>query len=257
MLSVHPIAFLTGSSVGLNHGTAPVSITSVHQMVADSASTLLSSSNIIARGGGFVELFFLGRREAAGAGPMLDLSRISMRLEGLQVYATLAALLTNACLELYCSNIRVPKEQEQEVDEKKGSGGGDEKQKTRKLNWSVEGFFACTAVSVLLGSYTTIVFGLLSILSKTALGRGLDVEFMEFWAQSAGIRSSAFESFLGSLICFELSFIMSLFLKLKGRRRKYLVGLASLMFLLSLRRWVSLLRLASKLLFPLYAEVEY
>jgi hypothetical protein len=74
----------------------------------DSSSLSLFRSDValpailrIARGG-FSEMF------AKSQEPTLDMSRVGMRLDGIQVYATLAALLTNACLELY-SNIQVPK----------------------------------------------------------------------------------------------------------------------------------------------------
>lgn len=192
--------------------------------------------SIATRGGG--EAF---APEATATAAVLDIARVRMRLEGLQVYATLSALLTNACLRLYSS-----------VHETKS-----EEKRSTATSWAADLFFVCTVISVLSGSFTTIIFGLFSILSKTALGRGLDLEFLEFWKASAMIRESGFESFLCSLISFELSFVLSLFLKFKGRRRNLLLVLASVILLVSIRRWTSLLYLASKLLFPLRAEVEY
>ena len=50
---------------------------------------------------------------------LLDLPRVRMRLEGLQVYATLAALLTNACLRLYSSvNFETISEKEDQCNNK-------------------------------------------------------------------------------------------------------------------------------------------
>lgn len=244
MLTPQRLASLTSSTAGLSHHGMALSSMAFfqnHPSLRQQTTTTLMALPI-------AEMFAAGSSQT----PMLDMSRVGMRLEGIQVYATLAALLTNACLELY-SNIRIPEDEKEETT----SSTAEKQKKRRKHNWAIEAFLLCTAVSVLFGSYTTIVFGLFSILSKTALGRGLDIEFLEFWAQSASIRNSGFESFLCSLICFELSFVLSLFLKFKGRRRQYLVTLATVIFLLSVRRWTSLLHLASKLLFPLYAEAEY
>lgn len=187
-------------------------------------------------GGAALELFAHNKASA------LDISRVRMRLEGLQVYATLCALLTNACLRLY-SSVKVSK---------------DEKEKQKfSTRIALDLFYVCVVISVLFGSYTTIVFGLFSLLSKTALGRGYDTEFIEFWRHSTDIRESGFESFLYSLVAFELSFVLSLFLKFKGRRRIMLVALACIILAFSASRWTKLLFLASKYLFPLRAETEF
>jgi hypothetical protein len=184
----------------------------------------------IARGG--AELF---RSKATG----LDIGRVRMRLEGLQAYATLCALLTNGCLRLY-SSVREPKEQV-----------------TKSKEIALDAFLLCVVVSILFGSYTTIVFGLLSLYSKTALGRGYDAQFLEFWSATADIRESGFESFIYSLVSFEMAFILSLFLRFEGRRRKMLVVIACIISILSFTRWSMIMHLAGTLLFPLRAEVAY
>lgn len=220
----------------------------------------------------FAELFSLPSSGSTAADAMLDLTRVQMRLDGLQVYATLAALLTNACLELY-TNLKEPKEEADDDDVSEGVTEGESEEKNqRKLarqkrlrvqNWAVDIFYLCTVVSVLSGSYTTIVFGLFSILSKTALGRGLDASFIKFWSESAGIRNSGLESFLVALVSFEVAFLLSLMMKFatsnqrQRRRQILLVGIGTTILLISMKRWIKLLYLASKLLFPLWAEVEY
>ena len=187
----------------------------------------------IAHGG--VELF------ARHPSTTLDIGRVRMRLEGLQLYATLTALLTNGCLRLYsCIN---PNKEPQEESRLEGI--------------ALDSFFVCTAISVLSGSYSTIVFGLLSLYSKTALGRGLDEPFLQFWSATTAIRESALESFLYTLISFEAAFILSLFLRFKGRRRKLLVTLACLLSFHSFRRWTQIMILSSRYLFPLRAESQF
>lgn len=184
----------------------------------------------IARGGAE---FFTGRSSA------IDISRVRMRLEGLQAYGTLCALLVNACLRLY-SSTKPPK-----------------KETDRKCRLALDAFLLCIVVSVLFGSYTTIVFTLLALYSKTALGRGYDAQFLEFWAATAEIRGSGIDSFMYSLVSFEMAFILSLFLRFHGARRKMLVTTACIISALSARRWSSIMVLASNFLFPLRAEVNY
>jgi len=187
----------------------------------------------VARGG--AELF-------AGS-KALDIGRVRMRLEGLQAYATLCALLTNGCLRLY-SSVKVPKSEAME--------GTNESTRI-----ALDVFLLSIIVSVLFGSYTTVVFGLLALYSKTALGRGYDQQFLAFWAATAELRESGFHSFLYSLVSFELAFILSLFLRFQGRRRKMLVLVACIISGVSLRRWSSIMHLAETFLFPLKAEIEY
>lgn len=179
---------------------------------------------------------------AKHADSALDIGRVRMRLEGLSAYATLCALLANGCLRLY-SAVKVPKREEEKAD------------KLKKRAY--DAFYLFIVISILSGSYTTVVFTLLALFSKTALGRGYDAQFLNFWAATAGLRESGLESFLASLVCFELAFILSLFLRTEGERRKILVVLACLIALFSFSRWIKIMQLASSLLFPLRAEIEY
>jgi len=187
----------------------------------------------IVRGGGE----FFARKASS-----LDISRVRMRLEGLMAYATLCALLANGCLRLY-SAVKLPKREQEMAD------------KTKRTAY--DAFYLFIVISILSGSYTTVVFTLLALYSKTALGRGYDAQFLEFWAATAGLRESGFEAFLYSLVCFELAFILSLFLRTEGRRRKILVLLACTISLFSFSNWYRIMRLAAQFLFPLRAEIEY
>ena len=172
------------------------------------------------------------------ADSVLDIGRVRMRLEGLQAYATLCALLANGCLRLY-SSVKIRKEPDQ------------------WMKRVYDAVYLFIVVSILSGSYTTVVFTLLALFSKTALGRGYDAQFLLFWAATANIRESAIIAFLSSLVCFELAFILSLYLRTEGRRRTILVLLACCMAAFSFSSWVKLLLLVHKFLFPLQAEVEY
>jgi hypothetical protein len=181
----------------------------------------------------------------------IDIDRVKMRLEGLQAYGTLCALLANGCLRLY-SSVSVPKK-----------GGSDDEmtnitpgKKLRKL-LALDGFFLSVVLSVLSGSYATVVFTLIPLYSKTALGRGYDSQFLKFWAATSGIRETGFSSFLFSLISFELAFVLSLYIRLRGRRKKMLVAIATIICMASFWEWSRVMQLASTYLFTLRAEAEY
>lgn len=223
---------------------APVTVTRLMPNHATSAISMMSPTT------GAVQTFVLpavlsiarGGAEVVGAASGLDIGRVRMRLEGLQAYGTLCALLVNACLRLY-SSVKIPK------SDQKGDG--------RAGRYAMDVFLFCIVVSVLFGSYTTIVFSLLALYSKTALGRGFDAQFLDFFAATAPLRDSGFNSFIYSLVSFEMAFILSLFLKFEGRRRKMLVVLACLISSISVWRWSTIMRLAAQFLFPLKAEANY
>lgn len=198
-----------------------------------STSTFLDSANsaiVLLRGG---EIF------AKHADSVLDIGRVRMRLEGLASYATLCALLANGCLRLYSSV---------------GKGKKDDAPTTRR---AYDAFYFFIVISILSGSYTTVVFTLLALFSKIALGRGYDREFLEFWAATTGLRESGLEAFLASLVCFEFAFILSLYLRTDGRRRRILVFIACLLAMYSFSQWAKIMRLVSTMLFPIRAERNY
>jgi hypothetical protein len=191
----------------------------------------------------------------------LDISRVRMRLEGLQAYGTLCALLANGCLRLYSSVSDPPgrkkiRPSEDGQDNHDGDSDVTPSKKLRK-RLALDGFFLCVVLSVLSGSYTTVVFTLLPLYSKMALGRGYDRQFLEFWASTANIRQTGFTAFIFSLVSFEAAFVLSLYIRLRGRRKKMLVAIASIICIVSFWEWSKIMHLASKYLFTLRAEVEY
>ena len=217
-------------------------------------SIATATLSILVRGGGFdstspstKQRIAIAAGGAATATTGLDISRVRMRLEGFQAYGTLCALMVNACLRLY-SSVKIPRDKE-----------GDGMAPWTLSNVAMDVFLLSVVVSVLFGSYGTIAFSLMALFSKTALARGLDAEFLEFFAATADIRQTGFESFLLCLVSFETAFILSLFLRFQGqgRRRNLFVTIACVISCISVWRWSSIMRLASQYLFPLRAEVNY
>ena len=147
----------------------------------------------------------------------LDASRVRLRLEGLQSYSTISALLMNASLRLFSATIQ---------PEYPSSSKSSENSKTH-LHYMYNVFLAADILSVLLGAYTTIVFTMVSLYSKQALGRGLDIEFMNFYHATQVLRESGFATFVGSLMSFQLAFVGTLYCNLKGRKRYVFVTMAA------------------------------
>lgn len=107
----------------------------------------------------------------------------------------------------------------------------------------------CSAISVALGSYATTVFTLMSIYSKTALGMGLQDEYLEFFEKCAPYRRTGFRAFLGTLLVYKMSWILSLTLNYEGDIRWWFALPAAAIGLVCLLHLRSIMNLASTLLY--------
>lgn len=185
-------------------------------------ATTASSALLVSRGGG-----------GAGGAALQDLTRTRLRLEGLHQYGVVAALLMNAALRLFSSTPKKLTDADRRVD------------RVAKVV-----FTFAVALSTVLGSYTTIVFALLGLYSKRSLGMGHDDEFLRFFAATTGIRETGFDAFLGMLICFKASFLLSLFLNYEGnpRLRWWVSGLVLAVDMYAWWNWSTIFKLADDLL---------
>lgn len=133
-----------------------------------------------------------GGQAAAAAAAALDLSRESHCITELATYGTLTALVMNSALRLWTST-KFSKEQNSFVS---------------------HSFTISTAVCVIAGAFTAILFQLLGIYSKTALGMSNDAGYTSFKMATAIYRKWGFRCFLTELTSFVCSFVISLYNKL-------------------------------------------
>jgi len=163
-----------------------------------------------------------------------DLTRARIRMEGLHSYVVVATLMLNASLKLFSS---VPK---------KGT-----LQKGDRVNNAAKILFATTMVtSVLSGLYTTVAFSLLGMYVKTAIGMGKDLAEINFFDATQDVRVTAFRTFLVSLMTFNTSFLLSLFLNYENKTMRWVVaGVALAVSLWSWHQWSHIMFLASSLIF--------
>lgn len=174
-----------------------------------------------------------GSQEPSATIDPSNLDRINLRLEGLSEYSVIATLLVNACMSLFLSSAK-----NLELGEKE-----------QGIKFAKFTFCASTLISIIAGAYSAVVFTLLGLYSKTALGMGHDHQFLDFFTETTMIRKYAFEAFVVSLITFELSFVSSLYFTYRGTLKWFAVGLSSLLALISFHHWGMIIRVASKLLY--------
>jgi hypothetical protein len=176
--------------------------------------------------------------EAAPAGTF-DMGLAKTRLEGL-AYSTVTTLMLNAALRLFSST---PKKLESIPDD-------PDKAKVVKLNNSLKVAFGISlSFSAALGLYTTIVFTLMAIYSKTALGMGLQEEYLEFFDKCAPFRLAGFRAFIGTLMTYNVSWVLSLVLNYEGDIRWWLALPAVMIGVTGLLHVNSIMGLASSIIY--------
>jgi len=166
-----------------------------------------------------------------------DLTRSRIAIESIQGYVVIAALFMNAALRLFGS---APKKIQPNPDKKKSI-------KTNNIATYI--FILSTALSVLAGVFTSTVFSLLSLYSKTALARSLDDKYLAFYERTHDLRRASFHSMILQLLTFSISFVMVLFLNMSGKSR-FIVAAGACSALIFIWSNVSkVMTLASELIF--------
>ena len=163
-----------------------------------------SSGSILTTG--IAQLVLLPRGGNLDEVATFDTALAKTRLEGLG-YSTVAALLMNAALRLFSSTPSNPLPITP-ADADAGRVGV-----VRFNNRLRIAFAFCISICVALGSYSTIVYALMTIYSKTALGKGKVEEYANFFESTHRFRTAGFYSFIGTVLMFKLSLVLSLLLK--------------------------------------------
>jgi hypothetical protein len=169
---------------------------------------------------------------AAAAVEIIKIDRVKIRLEGLSSYGVMSALLMNSCLRLFSST---PKNLT--------------KLEGRYITVAKIIFMVSIVSSIVCGCYTTVVFSLLGLYAKTALGLSQDQPFLDFFAATGNVRKWAFNALLISLVSFEASFVTSLFISYDEKLRWWAAGIATACVVISFWHWSTILLTANRLLF--------
>jgi hypothetical protein len=160
-----------------------------------------------------------------------QLDRVKIRLEGLGTYAMISALLIGGMLGLFFNTPKTIIE-------------------GRILeNAVIALFYASSTVSLLSSLYVTLVFSLVGLYSKTALGLSKDAQYLKFIDATRRQRNYAYDAFLLSIASFQSSFVMTLFLLLPGPARWVAAAATTVLLAFSFRSVQSVLNAAASLIF--------
>lgn len=151
---------------------------------------------------------------------VFDLGRESLKLQSMATYSTITALVMNASLRLYTSQ-----KFQTEVEE-----NGKRPKGVRTL----EGVFTgSTVLCIVSGMFTAVLFNVLGIYSKEALGMRNESGYLAFAAATAIYRKWGFRAFLTTCISFIISFVTSVVEKTSNEDRAgQLILISSIIVLL-------------------------
>jgi hypothetical protein len=169
-------------------------------------------------------------RGGAAAAAVVDLERVSLRLDGLDTYAVIASIVLGAVMDVYGSC------------ETKNLSSRKEKVAQYIHAVSVTASVAC-------GIYVIMVFSLFNLYAKTALGTGADDVYLQLLRETTKMRRIGFEAFVMSLVTFEIALVANFFLNFKGKARWIFSGLCALGTLFCFREWHFVMNCASKYIF--------
>lgn len=124
-------------------------------------------------------------RGGAVASTVIDFSRESLTIQGMATYGAITALMMNASLRLFTAT-NFKNEQSRIV---------------RNM------FYISSALCLISGAFTAILFQLLTIYSKSALGMSNDEGYLAFKAATRVYRNLGFRCFLTEMISFVVAFM--------------------------------------------------
>ena len=142
-----------------------------------------------------------------------DLERAIVRLDGIEVYAVISALTCATSISCFDNFQPTP---------------WSEILVNRAVFTFVSElcYYGCSSVGMLTGLHATLIFSLVTMYGRTALGVDRDDAFNDFFGNTGGQRYSGFRSFRMSLYCFmtQLCFLIEKKVSLAPLRPMVLVG---------------------------------
>ena len=129
---------------------------------------------------------------------VVDMSRVGLRLAGMSSYALVASLLLGAAISLFSlTPIKL------------------EKHHTKLEATAMWIYSVLVAINIASSLHTAITMNMLNMYANTALGKGLDARFLEFWNDPSthALRESAFQSFIMAIQTFKGCFALTVFLR--------------------------------------------
>ena len=170
-----------------------------------------------------------------GGEALVHLGRAKFRTEALSGYGVVSALLFSQSMSMFNS---IPKKMQ------------DDDGENHWVEDSATLLLAVTSlISVIACLTTTFIFALCGMYSRNAVGMGNDLGYINFLEQTSNIRKIGFKAMLISQYSMQSSFVVSIFLKFKGKLRILLGPIALIFSLWSMSVWGPIFRIAAETLF--------
>ena len=169
---------------------------------------------------------------------VLDVGRENLKLQAMTTYPTITALVMNASLRLYTSQ-----KFEMGMDEH-----GNRPDGIKRLE-SV--FKASTILCIVSGMFTAVLFSILGIYSREALGMGNNSGYVAFTAATAIYRKWGFRAFLTTCLSFVASFVISIVEKTSDEDRvgQYILAASIVLLAFGVVHLQTVLALATKFIY--------
>lgn len=126
----------------------------------------------------------------------LSVERATVRLDGLEVYAVVSALTMATSIQCFDSHGGL-RGWDALLDD------GNYLQMATDLL-----FLCCSALGLVAGMHATLVFSLMTMYGRTAVGIGTDAQFVDFFGATGGVRYRGFQTFRASLYSFLLQVLL-------------------------------------------------
>lgn len=141
---------------------------------------------------------------------LLSVDRATVRLDGLEVYAVVSALTVAtsiACFEVYGGGDNAGKD----TTPFNHMLGTDQITRKNILGILLNTFFlAVSGGGIIAGLHATLVFSLMTMYGRTAVGVSHDEAFVEFFVQTGRVRYRGFHTFRLSLYCFLIQVLFTI-----------------------------------------------
>lgn len=160
-----------------------------------------------------------------------NLDRAGLRLDGMDTYAVLGAVLLQVLMGMY------------------GVIAEPEEKASRKERILYELQMLCMTVSVLSSSFTMIMFLLNKIYASSALAMYKDVAYALFQQATAQHRVHAFWSLIISIVSFLVCFSLNLSARIKGRLGIVIAAVTLCSGCVMLSEWTKMMDLAAKYIY--------
>jgi hypothetical protein len=170
-------------------------------------------------------------RGGAASDDVIDLVRAEIRLQSLDEYAVVTSIVLGAVMDVYLS-----------CDSR-----GGERTKGDRLASLIHAI--ASTVSFMSGMYAILLFSLIGLYAKDALGTGQDAKYLILLEKTSSLRYNGFQAFVLCLVTFEFALVANVFLTFRGPCRWIYSSICALSTVFCLGKFQEIITLATTHIF--------